>query len=100
MVHSPSPSSSAFFARPSGDKRPRELAGRPPLAMADWKLGVDGRPKVGEETRLVVEEPYIMEPGRAMRDAGRPPGGSGEEERGGGFEPEYFFCVSVKEKIA
>lgn len=68
--------------------------------MADWKLGVAGRPNVGEEKRLVVEEPYIVDPGRAMREPGRPPGGSGEEERGGGFEPEYFFWVSVKEKMA
>lgn len=35
-----------------------------------------------------------------MRDGGRPPGGKGDEERGGGFDPENFFCVRVKEKMA
>ncbi len=79
-----------------------ELAGRdPPRPMADVKLGVPGRPKVGDETLLpAAPPPYIVEVGRARRDGERPLGGRGEEERGGGVEPVYFFCVSVRENMA
>lgn len=83
----------------SGDKKPKELAGRVPRAMADWKLGVDGRPNVGEETRLPPAGP-MTDPGRAMREGERPFGGRGEDERGGSPLPVYFFCVSVREKMA
>jgi len=41
-----------------------------------------------------------MEPGRASLEGERPPGGSGEDDRGGGADPVYFFCVRVKEKMA
>lgn len=61
--------------------------------MADPKLGVPGLPKVGEET--LFEGAVIMDPGRAKRDGDLPgpPGGSGEDDRGGGrgLEPAYFF---------
>ena len=87
------------FLPASGDRNPSELAGRPPRAMADWKLGVAGRPNVGEETRLPPAAP-ITEPGRAIREGDRPFGGRGEAERGGGPLPVNFFCVSVREKIA
>ena len=61
--------------------------------MADAKLGVEGRP---------VGDPGLeyMDPGRANREGERPPGGRGEDERGGGPEPVYFFCVRVREKMA
>lgn len=66
--------------------------------MAAAKLfGVPGRPRVGELTR--GPEAYI-EPGRVSREGERPLGGSGEEERGRGFEPVYFFWVKVREKMA
>ena len=52
-----------------------------------------GSSKGGRETLL--EGPAIMDPGRAKRDGDLPgpPGGSGEDDRGGGrgFEPTYFF---------
>lgn len=65
--------------------------------MAAAKLGVAGRPKVGEDT---LEE-CTVELGRASRDGERPPpGGSGEEDRGGAPPPTYFFCVKVKENMA
>ncbi len=83
----------------SGDRKPRELAGRVLRAIADWKLGVAGRPKVGEETRLPLAAP-MTEPGLPMREGERPPGGRGDDERGGGPLPVNFFCVSVKEKMA
>jgi hypothetical protein len=61
--------------------------------MAEPKLGVPGLPGVGEET--LFEGPAIMDPGRAKRDGDLPgpPGGSGEDDRGGGrgLEPTYFF---------
>lgn len=41
-----------------------------------------------------------MDEGRARRDGDLPPGGNGEEERGGNPEPVYFFCVKVRENIA
>lgn len=63
------------------------------LFMAELKPGVPGRPKEGDET--LFEEAAIMDPGRAKRDGDLPgpPGGRGEEDRGGesGFEPTYFF---------
>jgi hypothetical protein len=78
------------------------LAGRsPPLPIPEAKLGVDGLPKVGEET-LPLEGCCIIDPGLARRDGERPPGGSGEEERVGGPVPEpvYFFWVKVRENMA
>lgn len=75
----------------------------PPLPMPEVKLGVDGRPKVGEDTRLPEDEGGIMELGRARRDGERPPpGGRGDEERAGGLGPVpvNFFWVRVREKIA
>lgn len=78
------------------------LAGlSPPLPIPEAKLGVEGRPKVGEET-LPPEGCCIIDPGRARRDGERPPGGSGEEERVGSPMPDpvYFFWVKVKENIA
>lgn len=69
--------------------------------MAVWKLGVAGLPMVGDDT-LALLEPILVynDPGRARRDEERPPGGNGEDERGGKPEPVYFFWVSVREKIA
>lgn len=101
VTHSPPSSSPPPFRSPVC---PRALEGRrpPPRPIAETKLGVEGRPpKVGDATRLApaAEDPY-MDPGRARREGERPPGGSGEEDRGGGLEPAYFFCVSVREKIA
>ena len=59
------------------------------LPIAEPKFGVLGLPKVREET--LFEEPAIVGPGRATRhgDIPGPPGGSGEEGRGGGrgFKP-------------
>lgn len=80
---------------------PRALAGRspPPLDTAVVRLGVDGRPNAGEVTRLEEFGPAYIEPGRANLDGDRP-GGSGEDERGGGVAPVNFFCVRVSEKIA
>ena len=94
VTHSPPEASPASFAvlflAISGDRKPSELAGRPPRAMADWKLGVAGRPNVGEDTLLPPAGP-ITEPGRAIRDGDRPPGGSGDDERGGAPLPVNFF---------
>lgn len=61
--------------------------------MVEAKLGVDGRPNVGEEARLAaVLGPVIRDPGRARREGERPVGGSGDEDRTGGAElPVYFF---------
>ncbi len=42
----------------------------------------------------------MTEPGRPIREGERPPGGSGEEDRGGGPLPVNFFWIKVKEKIA
>lgn len=81
--------------------KPRELAGlAPPRAIAEWKLGVGGRPKVGEETLAPGPPAPYTEPGRASLDGERPVGGNGDDERGGGPEPVNFFWVRVKEKIA
>lgn len=81
---------------------PRELAGRkPPRPIAVTKLlGVEGRPNRGEAIPLATGEPLYIEPGRANLEGERPPGGSGEEDRGGWPEPVYFFWVKVKEKMA
>ena len=71
---------------------PSALAGLkpPPLPLAATKLGVDGRPNVGEDTLPPLLEVY-NDPGRARREGERPPGGRGDEERGRGVEPVYFF---------
>lgn len=100
VTQSPSPPGVAGSAvSRSAWWKPRELGGLRllpwilDLFIAEPKLGVPGLPKVGEET--LFEEPAIMDPGRASRDGDRPgpPGGSGEDDRGGGrgFEPTYFF---------
>ena len=58
--------------------------------MADENVGVPERPKVGEDI-LGPGTPNV-EPGRAIRDGERPPpGGNGDDERGGRFDPVYFF---------
>ena len=101
VTHSPLPLPSCPpFRAMSGDKNPRELAGRLPLAIADWKLGVPGRPNVGDETRPPGGLEPMTEPGRPMRDGERPPGGTGEDARGGGPLPVYFFWTRVREKMA
>jgi hypothetical protein len=46
------------------------------------------------------EPPANIDPGRASRDGERPVGGNGDEARGGGPAPVYFFWVSVREKMA
>jgi hypothetical protein len=99
VTHSPGSSS---WLRASPGCRPSALADRipPPLPLADTKLGVAGRPKVGEDILAPPAGPEYMDPGRARREGERPPGGSGDEERGGGPEPLYLFCVSVREKMA
>jgi len=84
---------------------PSALAGRkppPPRLIAEAKLGVDGRPGVGEETLLLVGEgpPAYIDPGRANLEGDRPAGGRGDDDLTEGTEPEYFFCVRVREKIA
>jgi hypothetical protein len=81
---------------------PSALEGRnvPPLPIADTKLGVGGRPNVGDDTLALVLVDEYTEPGRARREGERPFGDNGEEERGGGVEPVYFFWVRVSEKIA
>lgn len=64
-------------------------------------FGVEGRPNVGDTIPLAIGEgPLYIEPGRANLEGERPPGGSGEDERGGWPEPVYFFWVSVNEKMA
>jgi hypothetical protein len=70
--------------------------------MAEAKLGVEGRPNGGEATRFAAgdDPPAYIEPGRTSLEGERPPGGSGEEDRGGWPEPVYFFCVKVREKMA
>ena len=68
--------------------------------MAATKLGVEGRPNVGDDTRAPDTGLVYIDPGLASREGERPPGGSGEEDRGGGPDPVYFFCVRVREKIA
>ena len=66
--------------------------------MPEANPGVDGRPNVGDET---LAEGCMVELGRASLDGERPaPGGSGEEDRGGGPDPLNFFWVNVNEKIA
>lgn len=104
VTHSPPEASPVSLEAPfrpiSGDSKPRELAGRPPRAMAEWKLGVAGRPNVGEETLLLLPAGPITEPGRPIREGDLPPGGRGDDERGGGPLPVNFFCISVNEKIA
>jgi len=78
---------------------PNALEGRKvPLCMAEAKLGVPGRLSVGEVTRFAP--PANIEPGRARREGDRPVEGKGEDDRGGGPEPVYFFCVRIREKIA
>jgi hypothetical protein len=75
-----------MLSRESPERIPIALAGLrpPPLPRAEANPGVDGRP-------ATVLEPVYIDPGRASRDGDRPPAGSGEEERGGGPEPLYFF---------
>ena len=99
MTHSPLSSSEGRSV-----KCPSALDGRkpPPLPMADAKLGVEGRPNVGEATLFPdgVEPPEYKEPGRVNLEGDRPPGGKGEDDLGGGPEPVNFFCVKVRENIA
>lgn len=90
-----------MLSRLSGGRKPRALAGlNPPLLIPEEKLGVEGRPKLGEA--LPVEGCCIIDPGRASREGERPPGGSGDEERVEGTPPEpvNFFCINVKENMA
>ena len=47
----------------------------PSLQMPEVKLGVDGRPRVGGDTRLPEDEGGIMELGRVRRDGEWPPAG-------------------------
>ena len=71
--------------------------------MADAKLGVEGRPKVGEDTPFPETEggpPEYMEPGRASLEGDRPPGGKGDDDLWGCPEPVNFFWVKVRENIA
>jgi hypothetical protein len=95
-THSPLSSSAGL-----SPECPRALAGRspPPRFIAEAKLGVEGRPFVGELTRAPPGPAYI-EPGRVNLEGERPPGGRGDDERGGGPDPVYFFCVRVREKMA
>ncbi len=103
MTHSPRSSSERTVNRSLWC--PRALEGRKlPRPIADAKLfGVEGRPEVGEATRLLAGDeppPEYKDPGRVSLEGDRPAGGSGEEDRGGCPDPVYFFWVSVKEKIA
>ena len=68
--------------------------------MAIAKLGVEGRPNVGEETLFPEAAPAYREPGRASLEGDRPVGGKGEDDLGGCPEPVNFFCVKVRENIA
>jgi len=104
MVTHPPESSSTALGRLSLEC-PSALEGRKiplPLPIAEAKLGVWGRPNVGDDTlvALLEEEGVYTEPGRARREGERPPGGNGETERGGGLVPVYFFWVRVREKMA
>ena len=71
----------------------RPLIWRLDLFTGELKLGVPGRLGMGEET--LFEGPAITDPGRAKRDGDLPgpPGGSGEDDRGGGrgLVPSYLF---------
>jgi hypothetical protein len=80
-----------MLSRDSPERLPSALEGLKPLPLpiAEAKLGVAGRPNVGDAT--VFPAPVYVDPGRVNRDGERPPGGSGEEERGGGPEPVYFL---------
>jgi hypothetical protein len=79
---------------------PKALEGRsPPRVTAVARLGVAGRPNVGDVTRLGLFGPAYTEPGRASREGDRPACGRGEDERGG-VVPINFFCVRVSEKMA
>ena len=101
MTHSPCSSSAGPCPLPpSGERNPRELAGLPPLFIADENVGVAEHPNVGEDTLGPVPGAPNVEPGLAMRDGDRPPGGKGDGERGGIPDPVNFFCVNVSEKIA
>jgi hypothetical protein len=68
--------------------------------MAATKLGVEGRPNVGDATRVPDAGVAYIDPGRANLEGERPPGGRGEDDLGGSPDPVYFFCVRVREKIA
>ena len=70
--------------------------------MAIAKLGVEGRPNVGEATLFPETEelPAYTEPGRASLEGDRPVGAKGEDDLGGCPEPVNFFCVKVRENIA
>jgi hypothetical protein len=68
--------------------------------MVDTKLGVEGRPNVGDPTRAPDAGEEYIEPGLASLEGERPLGGSGEDDRGGGPDPVYFFCMRVMEKMA
>lgn len=93
VVHSPD-SSSCKRRSPAW---PRALEGRnAPRATTEAKLGVPGRPRVGEVTRIELLGPAYIEPGRASREGDRPVCGRGE----GGIVPAHFFCVRVSEKMA
>lgn len=110
MTQSPSPSALGCappgarlaLRPPSAVSIPSELAGlEPPRPIADAKLGVPGRPNVGEETRLPLPFEYMVEAGLASLEGERPPpGGRGELERGGAPEPVNFFWIRVREKMA
>jgi hypothetical protein len=68
--------------------------------MAIAKLGVEGRPNVGEPTLFPEAPTAYREPGRASLEGDRPAGGKGEDDLGGCPEPVNFFCVKVRENIA
>ena len=54
---------------------------------------------MGEATRAAG--PAYIEPGLANLEGERPPpGGRGDEDRGGIPEPVNFFCVKLREKMA
>ena len=94
VIHSPV-SSSRLFALPSEECEPRALDGRrppPPRLIADWKLGVGGRPNVGEDTRVDPVELVLnwCETGLARREGDLPLPGTGVVDLGGGPEPVYL----------